>query len=354
MILPTPTLALKLTVPAAFFGYALIANMALFSAPGARLPDGTGLLNGKVTQEIDGLYRDNLPHKVPSIGLIGAARYLLLDEGRAGVSVGDAGHLFTAEELRPVTGAPYRAALDVIGQAAERLEEAGVQLVMAPVPAKIDLMRSFAPDAGTGVALEILYHRFRADLDTRGIAAVDTRPWLVALDAPFLRTDTHWTPTGARAVAASVAASGIMAPGTDTFIVETDPEVIFAGDLVTYVTSDALAPFVGLAAERATPWRAIVEAPDSGALDLFGDAGGGTDLVGTSYSANPNWSFAEALKLELHRDVINHAEEGRGPFAPMLSYLDRLDPMALPETVIWEIPVRYLTDPDLAVTGAAG
>ena len=52
--------------------------------------------------------------------------------------------------------------------------------------------------------------------------------------------------------------------------------------------------------------------------------------------------------------VINHAQEGQGPFAPMEAYLDQLDPLALPETVIWEIPVRYLTDLDLMVAKGEG
>ena len=35
MIFPTLNLALKLTVPAAFFGYAVVANLTLFTAPDA-------------------------------------------------------------------------------------------------------------------------------------------------------------------------------------------------------------------------------------------------------------------------------------------------------------------------------
>ena len=35
-------------------------------------------------------------------------------------------------------------------------------------------------------------------------------------------------------------------------------------------------------------------------------------LVGTSYSANPNWNFVGALKEALHSDVVNYAEDGHG------------------------------------------
>jgi alginate O-acetyltransferase complex protein AlgJ len=70
-------------------------------------------------------------------------------------------------------------------------------------------------------------------------------------------------------------------------------------------------------------------------------------LVGTSYSANPNWSFVEALKLALSQDILNYAVEGQGPIAPMQTYLQQLDPVDAPPVVIWEFPIRYLSDPDL-------
>jgi alginate O-acetyltransferase complex protein AlgJ len=45
-------------------------------------------------------------------------------------------------------------------------------------------------------------------------------------------------------------------------------------------------------------------------------------------------------------DVVNFAEEGHGPFAPMADYLDSdLAKNTPPKVVIWEFPVRYLTDP---------
>ena len=354
MIFPTLNLALKLTVPAAFFGYAVVANLTLFTAPDVTLPGGQGLLSGEVTQAVDGLYRDNLPHKTPSIGLIGAARYVVLNEGRPGVVVGRDDYLFSAEEFRPVLAVPYGASLSRIKQAAAQLSDMGVQLVVAPVPAKLDLMRNQSRNAKVADDLAGLYHQVRIDLGANGIATVDTRTALAALSLPFLATDTHWTPEGARAVAAGIAASGLIARGDETFSIETDADAIFAGDLVTYVTSATLAPAVGLIQERTTPYRAVAQGGDTDVLDLFGDAAGGIDLVGTSYSENPNWSFAEALKLELNRDVINHAQEGQGPFAPMEAYLDQLDPLALPETVIWEIPVRYLTDLDLMVAKGEG
>jgi len=160
----SPTTALKLTVPVVFFGYALAANLALFSARDAVPPDADGLLTGGVSQAIDSLYRDSLPHMDPSVGLIGAARYLVLGEGRPGVIVGQDGVLFTAEEARPAADAPYIAALTRIERAAAALDTAGVTLVVVPLPAKLDLLRSRVPDGTAGEVLAALYHRFLEDL----------------------------------------------------------------------------------------------------------------------------------------------------------------------------------------------
>lgn len=201
----TPNLALKLIVPAAFFGYAAFANLALFSGAEGDVQVTGSLLKGGITQEIDTLYRDTLPHKDPSVGLIGALRFVLLDEGRQGVEVGEAGVLFTAEELRPVRGDLYNAALRQIALAQQKMLDAGLTLIIAPVPAKIDVMAEWGPDAEATHAMATLYDRFRTDVQALGLTIVDTRPALQALPQPFFATDTHWTPEGAAAVAEALA-----------------------------------------------------------------------------------------------------------------------------------------------------
>jgi alginate O-acetyltransferase complex protein AlgJ len=121
----------------------------------------------------------------------------------------------------------------------------------------------------------------------------------------------------------------------------------FTGDLVSFVTDDRLAPLVGLSPEITAPYTA--ESQEEAGLDIFAGAGSGaTLLIGTSYSANPAWSFAEALKLALRKDVLNFAVEGQGPAQPMLDFLASSEfTEAPPAVVIWEFPVRYLTDPSI-------
>ena len=134
--------------------------------------------------------------------------------------------------------------------------------------------------------------------------------------------------------------------GDTAFDIDRAAEKTFTGDLVSDVTTDAIAPFPGLKPEAAAPYVAVPDAA-TGPLDIFAEtAAGSIVLVGTSCSANPIWSFAEALKLALGRDVLNQAVEGQGPLQPMLDYLDSAEFRdAPPEVVIWEIPARYLSDP---------
>ena len=338
--------ASRFLLPVAFLGYATVVNLGY-----ARFPDradlGDNLLSGGPTAKVESLYRQSLPHRESAIGAMGALRYLALGEGRKGVLTGKDGWLFTAEEVRPLTD-DLDATLSRIDRIRDRLEQAGAQLVIVPVPGKLDVQVAHG-DPATAQGIATLYDAFLAGLRERRIDTLDARAAL-RLDAEwraaFFRTDTHWTPRGAEGVARALAGSGLVTRGDTDFAVRTAPETRFTGDLVSFITTDRFAPMLGLMPERATPYTA--EATDS-VTDIFaGTQAGATLLIGTSYSANPTFSFAEALKLALGRDVLNLAVEGQGPARPMLDYLASDDfRTAPPRVVIWEFPVRYLTDPAL-------
>jgi alginate O-acetyltransferase complex protein AlgJ len=85
------------------------------------------------------------------------------------------------------------------------------------------------------------------------------------------------------------------------------------------------------------------QAETTGDDALFADSQVAVGLVGTSYSANPNWNFLGALNQALRSDVVNYAEDGHGPILPMLKYLqtDAFKNSA-PQVLIWEFPERYL------------
>lgn len=338
-------------VTVSFLVYGVIANVALFTGGQATLDGKTDIMYGAVTAQIDKLYKNELPHRDAAVGLVGAARYVLIGEGREGVLTGTDGWLFTKEEARAMTGQMGDTILR-IQDVQRQLASHGSRLVILPVPAKSDVYADLANRPEMSVQMAELYDGFLAGLTEADIPVIDARPALVrerTTERAFFATDTHWTQAGAMAVAKAVASSGLIEPGTSGFSSVESDRTTFTGDLVSFVTSDGLAPIVGLALEEAHPYRAVPNTDPAGTLsadDLFAAPEmGGVVLVGTSYSANPRWSFAEALKLALGTDVLNYAQEGQGPARPMLSYLGSADLGAAPPAwVIWEIPVRYLPD----------
>lgn len=343
----------RLLLPAAFLAYALAANVAVIRDEWASLSDARGhWLNGEIAGAFGGHYEAALPHRSVAEGLLGAARYVLAGEGRDGVAVGRGGWLFTAEETRPASRRDILRAVHYVTAVDRRLAARGVTLVVVPVPAKIDIIRRAAPDWLPVAAMARQYRRFHDALARRGIATVDARAALRAADSParpaFLRTDTHWTPSGAAAVAQAVAQAGHVPPGRERFRRVPEPETVFAGDLVRFVTTETMAPRIGLAPETVLPWVAEAAGAATGGIFAADAAPPDTVLVGTSYSANPAWSFGPALSVALGRNVLNLAEEGLGPIRPMDAFLDRLEAGETPPaTVIWEFPVRYLADPGI-------
>jgi len=340
----------RYVLPVVFFGYAPFANLAYFEEPGGDLaPFDMGVLKGTLTASFDHAYKTAMPHRDASIGLIGAARYVLAGEGRKGVIAGRDGWLFTAEEARPLV-ADLGPSLDQISQVRADLADAGAMLVLVPVPAKMDVAATHADAPELSANMAGLYANFIDGLQREGVDVVDTRAALIGMsdDQPaFFATDTHWTLEGAKAVAQTVAASGFIPVGGTDMTVAPQPTKVITGDLVSYVTTDSLAPVIGLAKEHVAPYLANAAA-DADLGDLFGPQSVDVVLIGTSYSANPDWSFTEALKLSLKSDVLNAAAQGQGPVQPMVDYLasDAFRD-APPKVVIWEFPLRYLTDPAL-------
>ena len=344
-----------LALPMVFFGYATFANIDVFANFAKVVPQEEvnvdTVLKGKIAGEFSNLYKEQLPHIEPSIGLFGAARYVLLNAGREGVRVGKDGWLFTSEEFVQPGNAQSAVdpAVERIAQIKSELKAKGVDLLIVPLPAKNDIYAAKLDGSDIAAAeMAERYSRFLVALTKAGVANVDVRTAFeqqVTSKQLFLRTDTHWTPEGAeltaQTISKAVADLGITGLSTSAVTMSDAGEVKVQGDLTSFVTSGKYAPLVGLETEAVT--RVVAQIAGTGTVDLFADDGFEIVLVGTSYSANQNWSFPEYLKQNLKSDVLNVAKEGQGPGIPMLDYLAgeqlRQTP---PKLVIWEFPVRYL------------
>src|SRR5205807_1801007 len=127
----------------------------------------------------------------------------------------------------------------------------------------------------------------------------------------YLRTDTHWTPHGARVAAATIAGALRRSfPGAHgtvaTFHARLDGTREYRGDLFNFLPLD---PYFGWLLPPAEPLVTTSTVKDDAAGgDLLGSAAApAIALIGTSYSAEPQWDFAGALEQALQTDVGNYA-----------------------------------------------
>ena len=336
-------------LPGVFFLAVMLLGAVLAAlSPGLRQPPrGPSIVTGAWSTAFERGLDAGLPWRDPAVTGWASLNDRLFGEARPGALVGTGGWLYTAEEFQTAPGQAARVAgrLRTIEGVRAQLARRGARLVVALLPAKARLypehlgrLRVPAENAGA-------YSPFLAGLQERGLLAPDLWSALRTGKAGgpvFLRTDTHWTPLGAR-VAAQALARAVRARWPDLdlpaarFRTMLGPPRPLAGDLTRFLpVLPALAP-----------------APDALAVPVTRrlDGGGGllgadpiaVTLVGTSYSADRRWNFAGALEEALGAEVLNLADEGRGPFEPMQAYLKgrnlRDNP---PKLVVWEIPERYL------------
>ena len=313
----------------------------------------TTVLNGHWTKAVETHYDEEFPIKRLGTNLWAALDYKVFNEGRPGVILGKDQWLYTDEEFDAVANSEQNEAdnLAIIQGVRDTLKKQGTQLVLAIVPAKTRLYPEHVGDNKPATLHTDLYQQFHAQVNQAGILAPDLLTPLQSAKEKgqvFLRTDTHWTPMGAEIVAqqlgAVISKQVPLNVEPQNFVTEAKSTEPYKGDLTNFLPLDPL--FTNLLPkpddlqQRSTnPAQADAESGDA----LFADNSVAVGLVGTSYSANPNWNFAGALKQALHADVVNYAEDGHGPILPMLKYLQTdAFKSSPPQVLIWEFPERYL------------
>ena len=346
-------------LPAAFLlGVVLVGTgMAVFTPGIWSSPGGKSVLQGSWQSTFEHSYDQLHPVRTPGIDAYGVVNYSLFGEGRPGVLVGSGGWLYTTEEFQtaPSDAAQIAAKLTEISRVKSTLAAQGTQLMALLVPAKSRVYPEHLGRYTWPAVKRNVYEVFRQHLENSGVVAPDLLTALTAAKTQgevFLHTDTHWTPLGA-AVAARAVKAGLprfaRAPELPaaTFILNTAAPASYSGDLLNYVALGRWQASIGPAPDQLrTP---SARRTDSGGGGLLGDdlLGGGTPavtLVGTSYSANARWGLESQIKTTLGTDVINAAQEGKGPMVPMREYLKSATYRnAPPKLVIWEIPERFLT-----------
>lgn len=348
------TRSLRILYIALFMGLLLVLGIwSLRSFANFSTSAETTVLDGKWTKAAETHYDDEFPIKRLGTNLWAALDYKLFNEGRPGVVLGKDQWLFTDEEFDAVVNAEQNEAdnLALIRGVRDAIEAKGSKLVLAIIPAKTRLYPEHIGDNQPASLHVDLYQQFHAEVAKAGIVAPDLLAPLQAAKQKgqvFLRTDTHWTPMGAEVAAQqlslTIADKAPLQGEPEQFVTQPVSTEAYKGDLTNFLPLDPLfsnlLPKPDELQKRSTD---LAESAAAGDDALFADSEVAVGLVGTSYSANPNWNFVGALKQALRSDVVNYAEDGHGPILPMLKYLqtDAFKNSA-PQVVIWEFPERYL------------
>ncbi len=312
------------------------------------------VLMGTASSAFESRFEDALLVRDGAIALWTSLTYGLFDDGGDGVVVGRDGWLYTDEEFRflPEGEAAFEQKILDISKVKAVLAARGITLAVALIPAKARIYPEYLPGVQWSAKREAMYARMLAALQREDVLAPDLRPALQAVkaDVPvFMKTDTHWSPQGAQLVANALADAILPVLQLDNGVrkayVSQDGEAErYAGDLYDFIPTGIFSPVIGPEAEQVLT-RSTTLQEDTGAdsSDLFGEQVMPVVLVGTSYSFEKQWNFEGALASALQVDVLNLAEEGEGPMAPMSAFLqsDSLmkDGVRL---VIWEIPERFV------------
>ena len=329
------------------------ASFSIFGRALVGAPSSALFLDGAWAAAWQAAYEKALPFRTTAAGLWTLIRYEVFHEARPEVLIGSEGWLYAAEEFDPPDSlsVPLPRAIDLVAAARDALSAKGIDLVVALVPTKASVEERHLGRYVIPPGLASRFVETLAALRGRGITAPDLL-WPLREGAGsrdmYMRTDTHWTPAGARRAAEALTPSIARLLGAHgslraQYASQGVGERSVSGDLLKFVPLgpwQRLGPAPDVVEEVVT---AVVDADGAEPDELFSDLVIPVALVGTSYSANAVSGFEGALKDALDADVLNVAEEGKGAFAPMDAYMASPaidDPR--PDVVVWEIPERYL------------
>jgi alginate O-acetyltransferase complex protein AlgJ len=313
-----------------------------------------GFLTGEPTSKFDKIYKEAFLTKEFSVTLLNTISYVAFHESRKGAIIGRNGWIFSDEEFvwQSTSQARVDAHIKQIFDIEATLEAQGTRLVVVLVPQKASVYQEYLGSVQMPLEQQQLYHDVRQNLLTHSKIMLPDIKAALENGKPgqemFLRTDTHWTVSGAGAAAVAVAKSipKELLGEIQKFKSVAATPTTHNGDLLKFVDLGRWSNLLPVQTEAITSLKTFnVEATVDEFLAEPSDAKKNQEivLVGTSYSANSLWSFQSQLELAVGVSLMNWAKEGAGYVAPMKSFLEsNKDQLKNVRLVIWEIPVRYL------------
>ncbi|MBV6288881.1 alginate O-acetyltransferase AlgX-related protein [Pseudomonas aegrilactucae] len=365
---PTPPSALALrTSPIAGITLAVFLGAGLLSCgwlaasgklelmPEKHLSNGD-VLHGEITHRIaKELAKAPLPGQAADLERAGS--WLVLGDTGPRVRPGCAQWLFLADELKVNRHAAdnAKAKADAVIALQQGLQQRGIRLLVSVVPDKSRIAASELCGLTRPGLSNARIQQWAQLLKGAGVTTLDLTASLQPLGAEaFLRTDTHWSETGAQAAAQAIAEQvkrmGLSATPNKAFDTHQEALAPRPGDLVRLAGIDWLPVALQPPQEQVAPTVITerVEAASGSADnldDLFGDDNlPNVALIGTSFSRNSN--FVGFLQRALAAPIGNFAKDGGEFSGAAKAYFDSpAFKQTPPQLVIWEIPERDLQTP---------
>ena len=313
------------------------------------------VLNGEVTHKIaKQLSAASVPQGVADLER--GVSWLAFNDTGTRVRAGCTGWLFLTDELRINRNARANAGTKagVVRDIRQRLAQRGIELLVVVVPDKSRIASAQLCDLRRPAQLQDRAVNWVEGLNAAGVSAVDLASALQPSGAEaFLRTDTHWSETGAAAAAQAIArqvqAMGINATPHKVFEVTVQKPALRAGDLVRLAGLDWLPLAWQPAAQTVAATRFSEKAAEvqGGADldDLFGDDNlPDVALIGTSFSRNSG--FLGFLQQALGATIGDFSRDGGEFSGGANAYFNNpAFKQTPPKLLIWKIPKRDLQTP---------
>ncbi len=290
--------------------------------------DIKNIISGSWAHSYEQLYNKEIKTFDVSKKLWGMLNYLSFKEGRDGVLIGENGWLFTNEEFakQPNSDTNYNYNINYIRHIHKILKKNNIRLFVIPIPSKARLYQDNLGRYKYPDYKKLIYNNFKNDLTALNIEHINSlslaqKKFLNNDKKFFLKTDTHWTPEGAKMTAQQVAEK-LKINNAEHFVNIKQKNDTYVGDLTNYIPvysiSNIDADLKDNIARYETDKQQSGSDNNNMSALLFEDSIPSITLVGTSYSANKDWNFEGFLKESLKSDILNMADEGLGPFETIL------------------------------------
>ncbi|MCL1079024.1 hypothetical protein D5R81_13705 [Parashewanella spongiae] len=304
-------------------------------------------INGQQFYNIEQQYDQAFSAHQFALNFWTAVNFVVFNEGQSGVVIGKNGWLFTAEEFdnTPQHALEIQNRLNTITNTQAQLQQQGIQIIVVVLPSKARVYSEYLTKPLPKFA-KSRYQYFTDWLSQHQVPNISLLPVLNQQNSQetFVKNDTHWSPVGAKLSARYIAAElknrfNDLNWHSHRFITKTLEGKPYRGDLLNYLPLEPYFSFLGGQISALNQER--TQSMDE--IGLFDDIEYPVAIVGTSYSAKPEWNFVGALQQYSGLNILDMSQNGKGPFMPMAEFIKSEELKRHPlKLVIWEIPERYI------------